>query len=81
MTRHVWTAQNCYEQLRIVGVKLSLSPYGKLKVKAPGDLNLTPMIPVIRKYKPGLIRIIKEAERARIAREIAWHEVAPRQTP
>ena len=63
MTRHVWTARHCYEQLRIVGVKLSLSPDGKnLKIKAPGDLNLQRMIPVIRKYKPGLVRILREAQ-------------------
>ena len=60
MTQWKWTARNCYLQLRAVGVTLSLSGSDKLKIRAPADLDLGPMVPVIQKYKPGLIRFLRQ---------------------
>ena len=64
MTYWQWTAEDCFYQLRAVGVELSLGPGGKLKYRAPAHLNMRPMLPVIRKYKPGLIRILREGQAA-----------------
>jgi len=57
-----WTAENCFSQLQSIGVELSIGDNGNLVVDAPKDLELTQddMLRVIRKYKPGLMRILSD---------------------
>ena len=57
--RWEWTTADCLAQLQVLGVRLSVGDNGKLVVDAPADLELTEdMLRVIRKYKPGLMRIL-----------------------
>jgi len=60
--RQNWTAQDCFRQLSIIGVDLTLLPGGKLKGVAPESLDVTPMLPVIRSYRAGLIRILRKKQ-------------------
>ena len=71
MTYRPWTPEDCFAQLKIVGVTLSLTDDGKLKVRGPGDLNMDAMLPVIKKYKPELARILKKRERTQSSK---WRE-------
>ena len=62
MRRWRWTAEHCFNQLLTVGVHLSLLSDGKLKIRAPGTLDLNRVLSVIRKYKPGLMRILRRVD-------------------
>ena len=57
-----WTARDCLTQLHLLGVRLSVGLDDNLIVDAPASLEMTDaMLSVIRKYKPGLLKILKQA--------------------
>ena len=62
MSRRCWTAEDCLNQLRSSGVRLSLSAPGKVKVEAPTDLDLAPIVRMVRRHKLGLIRLLQRAQ-------------------
>ena len=64
MTRWSYTAEHCFNQLEIIGVKLWMMPDGKLAHRAPAHIDMKRMLPVIRKFERGLIRILRGREKA-----------------
>lgn len=63
MTRRGWTAEDCHRQLGHTGLKLSLGPDDRLILDAPLHIEITPdMIRVVRKFKPGLLKILREIQ-------------------
>ena len=61
-TRHEWTADHCLGQLRALGVQVSATDAGKLRLVAPDGIDLRPMLRVLRKYRDGMLRTIKASQ-------------------
>ena len=79
--RHRWTAKYCYAQLRVNGIELAIGEEDKLVVIAPDGMDLRHMLPVIRLYKPGLLRILRGEDGACEADNSSIFERAGTPTP
>ena len=54
------TPADCLSQLRCVGIGVELSEAGTLKLKAPDGIDLAPMLPVVKRNKPGIVRLLRD---------------------
>ena len=58
MSWHRWTTPDCLAQLRATGVRVELTSTGKVHLTAPDGIDLRPMLPVVRKYRDGIVHLL-----------------------
>lgn len=53
------TPADVLSQLRCMDIRVELTKTGTLKLNAPDGIDLAPMLRVIKKFKPGIVKLLR----------------------